>query len=63
MGLLWAGGVVAGRCAGVVVVVGVGAGFVCERGVVVAPRCARQTHIMERFTRCGSIALDDEALH
>ena len=36
--MLWAGGVVAGRCAGVVVVVGVGAGFVCERGVVVAPR-------------------------
>ena len=24
---------------------------------------ARQTHIMERFTRCGSNALDRKALH
>ena len=24
---------------------------------------ARQTHIMERFTRCGSIALDSAAMH
>jgi len=48
------------------VVVGSGsvvAGFVCERSASWCFDDARQTHIMERFTRCGSNALDSEALH
>ena len=48
------------------VVVGSGsvvAGFVCERGASWHLGDVRQTRIMEQFTRCGSIALDSEALH
>ena len=50
-------------CAGVVGSGGVVAGFVCERGVSWRLGDVRQTHIMERFTRYGSNALDSEALH
>ena len=50
-------------CAGVVGSGGVVAGFVCERGVSWRLGDVRQTHIMERFTRYGSIALDSVAMH
>ena len=42
---------------------GVVAGFVCERGASWCFGDARQPHIMERFARSGSNALDREALH
>ena len=52
------------RVCGVVVGSGsVVAGFVCERGASWCFGDARQTHVMEHFTRCGSNALDSEALH
>ena len=38
-------------------------GFVCACGWSWPLGDVRQTHIMERFTRCGSNALDSEALH
>ena len=50
-------------CAGVVGSGGVVAGFVCERGVSWRLGDVRQTHIMERFTRYGSNALDSAAMH
>ena len=50
-------------CAGVVGSGGVVAGFVCERGASWCFGGARQTHIMEQFTRCGSNALDSAAMH
>ena len=42
---------------------GVVAGFVCERGASWRLGDVRQTRVMERFTRCGSNALDSAALH
>ena len=42
---------------------GVVTGFVCERGASWCFGDARQTRIMERFTRRASNALDREAMH
>ena len=54
------GGVGQCCCGGVAWVV---EGFAYERGVSWCFGDVRQTRVMERFTRCGSNALDGEAMH